>query len=175
MELKALLGVTLLILMGLMGESETTLLNAAETREMGGERIPGGAQSTMPATLVLCWEPPPNPCLFPSLGAYQGRFPTSWRMVRSNVATDPQVPDVDLRLRSEQDCLSFHMANSRNVSKVALIPRPQVPQGRVVDSGGCYNVVGAGETEKPREASRSPAHFEHGLGVQHILNIKQTL
>ena len=54
MELKALLGVTLLVLMGLMGESETTLLNAAETREMGGERIPGGARSTMPATLVLC-------------------------------------------------------------------------------------------------------------------------
>ena len=54
MELKALLGVTLLILMGLMGESETTLLNAAETREMGGERILEGAQSTIPATLVLC-------------------------------------------------------------------------------------------------------------------------
>ena len=55
------------------------------------------------------------------------------------------------------------MANSRNVSKVALIPRPQVPQGRVVDSGGCYNVVGAGETEKPR--ARSPAHFEHEANI----------
>ena len=54
MELKALLGVTLLILMGLMGESETTSLNAAEIREMGGERILEGAQSTIPATLVLC-------------------------------------------------------------------------------------------------------------------------
>lgn len=61
MELKALLGVTLLIPTGLMGESETTLLNAglsfpnaAETREMGGERLLEGAQSTVPATLVLC-------------------------------------------------------------------------------------------------------------------------
>lgn len=80
-------------------------------------------------------------------------------MVRSNLATASQVPDVDLRLRSEQDRLSFHMAN-RNVSKVALIPRPQ---GRVVDSGGCYNVVGAGGTEASR--ARSPAHFEHEANI----------
>lgn len=84
-------------------------------------------------------------------------------MVRSNLATAPQVPDVDLRLGSEQDRLSFHMANSRNVSKVALIPQPQVPRGRVVDSGGCYNVVGAGETEKPR--ARSLAGFEHEANI----------
>lgn len=84
-------------------------------------------------------------------------------MVKSNPATTPQVPDVDLRLRSEQDCLSSHMANSRSVSKVALIPQRQVPQGRLVDSGGCYSVVGGGETEKPR--ARTPARFEHEANI----------
>lgn len=84
-------------------------------------------------------------------------------MVKSNPATTPQVPDVDLRLRSEQDRLPFHTANSRNVSKVALIPQPQVPQGRVADSGGCYDVVGGDETEKPR--AMIPARLEHEANI----------
>lgn len=117
--------------------------------------------------LFFCFES--SPVCSPALGACQGRFPTSQRMGRSNPATTPQVPEVDLKFRPEQDRLLLHRANSRTVSKVALIPLPQVPQGRVVDPRGCYNVVGCGEVEKLR--AKAPALFEHEantvIGTKH--------
>lgn len=134
--------------MGLMGESgahfaehEPLFSEYSRSKRDGVEkRILEGAQVQFLQLLFCVESPAPLNLSVPEpWGPVRERFPALIEMVKSNPATTPQVPDVDLRLRSEgRNRLPFHMANSRNVSKVALIPQPQVPQGKVADSGGCY-------------------------------------